>query len=229
MRAMPLFAAICIGVTGTVAAGEDPTTMPDEFTYVDSIPGLVVDLRYFGDDNFVGRRIDGYEANRLLLTRPAATALAGVQAELRALGLTLVVFDAYRPQRAVDDFVRWAADETDRTTKARYYPDVPKDQLFAKGYIAAKSSHSRGSTLDLSIAELRDGTPQLLEMGTPFDFFGPTSAPLSADVSAQARAHRLLLRTLMMQHGFEPYEHEWWHFTLANEPFPDTYFDFPIR
>jgi len=204
------------------------SAMPQDFVYVDEvIPDLQVNLRYGGSDNFMGRPVDGYEGRRLILTRTAADALARVQAQLRTFGLSLLVYDGYRPQRAVDHFVRWATDLDDQVNKAAYYPDVDKSTLFEQGYIADRSGHTRGSTMDLVIADAATGAP--LDMGTPWDHFGPESWPNYADLTAQQRTNRLLLRSLMLDNGFTPYEQEWWHFTLANEPYPDTYFDFPVR
>ncbi len=213
-----------------VAARPAPAddAMPQGFVHVDEvIPDLRVNLRYRGSDNFMGRPVDGYEGERLILTRAAADALAEVQAQLRAHGLSLLVYDGYRPQRAVDHFVRWAKDLDDQVNKAAYYPDVSKSTLFEQGYIADRSGHTRGSTMDLTIVEAATGTP--LDMGTPWDHFGPESWPSYTGLTAQQRANRLLLRSLMLENGFTPYEQEWWHFTLANEPYPDTYFDFPVR
>ena len=218
--------AVGLACLTSIARADD---LPEGFVHVDEIPGLHVDLRYFGTDNFVGRRVAGYEANRLILTAPAAAALARVQAELDPFGLGLLVYDGYRPQRAVDDFVRWAEDLEDTRTKARFYPDVPKSALFERGYIAARSSHSRGSTVDLTIVTVEDDRVVPLDMGTPFDFFSPKSWPDSRAVSVDARTHRALLRAVMTKHGFRPLEQEWWHFTLVDEPFPKTAFDFPIR
>jgi D-alanyl-D-alanine dipeptidase len=195
----------------------------------DAVPGVRVELRYFSDDNFVGERIDGYRAGTCFITAEAAAALAGVQAELAAFGLGLKVFDAYRPQRAVDHFVRWAGDLGDTRMKSKYYPDVEKKNLFRDGYIAARSGHSRGSTVDLTIVPLDDGPPVGLDMGTGWDFFGPKSWPASLDVTPQQRANRALLQRLMVKHGFRPLAEEWWHFTLADEPYPETYFDFVVE
>ena len=193
----------------------------------DAIPGIMLDARYYGADNFVGAPVDGYEAPTAILTQPAADALRKVQATLRARGFALKVFDAYRPQTAVDHFVRWAADPVDERTKAEYYPDVPKSELFARGYIAEMSGHSRGSTVDLTVVRLSDGAE--LDMGTPFDFFGPESAVDYDDLTDAQRANRRLLADAMLAYGFEPYPEEWWHYTLADEPYPGTYFDFPVR
>jgi len=216
------------GAATTASAEHD--ALPPGFVYLEkAVPNLVVDLRYFGSDNFVGQRVDGYDHARPVLTSHAAAALAKVQESLRPFGLGLKIFDSYRPQRAVDHFVRWAKDLDDRKTKAKYYPDVAKKDLFKEGYIAAKSSHSRGSTVDLTIvAKAPDGSVRELDMGSPFDFFSPISWPTSTAVTAQQRANRALLHSVMTAHGFAPYDQEWWHFTLRNEPFPDTYFDFPL-
>ncbi len=189
-------------------------------------PTIALDLRYATASNFVGAVIDGYERALCLLTRPAAEALARVQAELRSEGLGLRVWDCYRPQRAVDHFVRWSRAPDDPTAKARHYPRVAKSELFARGYIAERSGHSRGSTVDLTLTD-RDGRP--LDLGTSFDFFDPSAAGGSREVSAAARHRREQLRRAMERHGFVPYAAEWWHFTLANEPYPERGFDVPVR
>lgn len=190
------------------------------------VPGLVIDMRYAGAHNFVGRPISGYEAPRCLLTRAAAVALAAVARDLGQRGLVLKVFDCYRPTRAVADFLRWARRLDDSAGKAEFYPEVDKRALFRDGYIAPRSGHSRGSTVDLTLAQA-DGRE--LDMGTPFDFFSPRSAPADASVGQKARGNRALLAAAMRRRGFRPYAREWWHFTLRGEPFPDTYFDFPVR
>lgn len=211
------------GPVATPVAG----ALPEGFVYADDIPGLRFDLRYRSDDNFVGAPVTGYRDDRLIMTRAAARALEAVQAQLTPMGLGLLVYDAYRPQRAVDHFARWAEDLDDERTKATYYPDVDKADLFDEGYIAARSGHSRGSTVDLTPVDLASGEP--LDMGTPWDHFGPESWPSWDGATPQQRANRLLLRSMMLKQGFEPYEQEWWHFTLADEPFPNTYFDFPVE
>jgi zinc D-Ala-D-Ala dipeptidase len=199
------------------------------------VEGLVVDMRYFGDDNFVGARIDGYEAPRCVLSRRAATALALVQQDLLTQGLGLKVFDCYRPARAVAHFVRWARDLKDVKRKTDFYPDVDKRHLFRLGYIASRSGHSRGSTVDLTLVRRAEGhapfAPSVteLDMGTRFDFFGLESWPSSRAVSAEARASRKLLAAAMSRRGFRAYEREWWHFTLRGEPYPHAYFDFVVR
>ncbi len=208
-----------------------PSLLLEGFVDVQQIiPTLQVDPRYYGSHNFVGERIDGYLAPRVILTRPAAEALQRVQQELKLFGLGLKLFDGYRPQRAVAHFVRWAQDLDDTRMKADFYPEVDKHNLFKDGYIAEKSGHSRGSTVDLTLVALDAGKPVAeLDMGTGFDWFSPQSWPDSPAMTPAQRAHRLLLRLVMEKYGFKPYAQEWWHFTLANEPFPDTYFDFPVQ
>ncbi len=202
--------------------------LPEGFVHLADVAPLArEEARYATADNFVGRPVDGYNAPRVVLSRPAAQALDKVARELAPFGLGIKVFDGYRPQRAVDHFARWAADLADQATKSRYYPDVAKERLFADGYIAARSGHSRGGTVDLTLIDLATGAE--LPMGTPFDFFGPESWPDHAGIPAPQRAHRLLLRQVMTRHGFRPLREEWWHFTLENEPYPDRYFDFPVE
>lgn len=204
--------------------------LPKGFVHVDElIPDLQVELRYAGAHNFVGQRIDGYLGQRPILTRQAALALRGVQEELRRFGLGLKLFDGYRPQRAVDHFVRWAGNPKENRMKGVFYPRVKKEDLFREEYIASRSGHSRGSSVDLTIVSLGDTTHRELEMGSAFDFFGKESWAEYGDISAEQRAHRMLLQSLMTQHGFRPYPKEWWHFTLENEPYPETYFDFPVQ
>lgn len=220
------------GITALVMSGAAPAasaaeTMPDTFVDAATLAdGLVVDMRYYGASNFVGRPIAGYEAPVCLLTVEAAKALALAQERLRPLGLGLKLFDCYRPASAVADFVQWADDPHDEGRKAEHYPDVPKTELFERGYIAARSGHSRGSTLDVTIIDRASG--QELEMGTSYDWFGPESWPSALSVSPEVRSHRLLLQIVMGEAGFRPYEQEWWHFTLADEPYQDRYFDFPV-
>ena len=216
---------ICLtaAASALAAAQERPAAFVDAAAVV---PGLVAEMRYAGSHNFVGRRIDGYAAPRCLLTGPAADALAEVARDLAPRGLVIKVFDCYRPARAVANFVRWARDLNDTAGKTEFYPNVDKRTLFQDGYISSRSGHSRGSTLDLTLARTGDGE---LDMGTPFDFFSPLSSPAAVGVSAEAKASRALLATAMRRRGFRPYIKEWWHFTLAAEPFPNTYFDFPVQ
>lgn len=220
-------AMLSLAPLGAQAQAQDRTALVDAASMIE---GLVVDMRYFGEDNFVGTRIDGYEAARCLLSQRAAAALAAVQRDLGARGYGLKVFDCYRPVRAVTHFIRWARDVSDVKRKADFYPHVDKRDLFRLGYISSRSGHSRGSTVDLTLVQLKDGqAPVEVDMGTRFDFFGTQSWPSSRQVSEEAQQHRRLLTGAMRQRGFRPYEREWWHFTLNNEPFPRSYFDFPVR
>ena len=215
----------CIAFNNAIAKN-----LSDGFVELEKfIPTIKLDIRYYTSDNFVGERIDGYESPKALLTILAAEALKNVQAELVASGLSLKVYDAYRPQRAVDHFVRWAKDLDDIKMKLKYYPEVDKMNLFTKGYIDGRSGHSRGSTVDVTIVSLSDPELVELDMGTNWDFFSPSSWPQSSIVTLQQRANRLLLYNVMSKHGFKPHNEEWWHFTLENEPYPDHYFDFPIQ
>jgi zinc D-Ala-D-Ala dipeptidase len=184
------------------------------------ISSAIIDMRYAGENNFVGDVIDGYKKPKCLLSRPTTEALARASAELEAMGLRFRIYDCYRPQRAVDHFARWAAND-DQSTKAAYYPAIDKTRLFAEGYIAERSGHSRGSTVDLTI----DG----LDMGSPYDFFDPVSNTADPRPTDAQRANRLLLKLLMERHGFRPYDLEWWHFTLGEEPYPETYFNQPVK
>jgi zinc D-Ala-D-Ala dipeptidase len=216
---------------GQSLAGGPDGTLPKGFVYADeTIPDLRLELRYAGSHNFVGKPVDGYLKRRCILTREAADALKKVQEELRPFGLGVKVFDAYRPQMAVDHFVRWAHDLKDTRMKQEFYPDVDKKNLFRDGYIAAKSGHSRGSTVDLTIVSLgaKDAGREL-DMGSGFDFFGLPSWPDSPQMPTPSREHRLLLRLVMEKYGFRPYPQEWWHFTLKDEPWPETYFNFPVQ
>ena len=221
--ALILFAFMMIA-PGPVRAQELP---PGFVRIADVIPDVVQDVRYFTARNFVGKRIDGYMAPVVILTTEAAQALAKIQADLKPFGLGLKIFDGYRPQQAVLHFMRWARDLSDTRTKLAYYPNVAKKDLIPDGYIAEKSGHSRGSTVDVTIIGLDTGLE--LPMGTPFDHFGVESWPENGMMQVQVRANRALLRQVMTRHGFKPLKEEWWHFTLANEPFPETYFDFPVR
>ncbi|MEM9280346.1 MAG: M15 family metallopeptidase [Verrucomicrobiota bacterium] len=193
----------------------------------ETVPGIEVSVRYATRNNFVGDRVDGYQRPRIILTAEAAEALKRVHQDLESKGYGLLVFDGYRPQRAVNHFVRWGRDLQDQKTKRQYYPEVPKSELFRRGYIATRSGHSRGSTVDLTLVDR--GTRKEVDMGTPFDYFDHKSWTYSETVTKKQSAHRRVLRETMGKHGFRPYDREWWHFTLRNEPFPGTYFDFPIE
>ncbi len=202
----------------------------DDFVEIASvIPDIRQEIRYFTNNNFVGETIDGYKAPKCLLSNAAAEALSKVQNDLKKSGLGLKVFDCYRPQRAVDHFVRWAEDLNDTRMKAEFYPQVAKKDLFKKGYIAEKSGHSRGSTVDLTLIFLDSEPAVELDMATGWDFFGLESWPENRQIKSEQFDNRMLLQRLMLKHGFSGIKEEWWHFTLQQEPFPQTYFDFIIE
>ncbi|MNO60602.1 D-alanyl-D-alanine dipeptidase [compost metagenome] len=198
------------------------------FVYLDQVlHSATYDARYYNGNNFVGQRIDGYRSGRIILSQQAATALAAVEQELEEKDLRLKIFDGYRPRRAVEHFRRWAEDPTDTRMKSLFYPDLGKSELFGKGYIAKNSGHSRGSTVDLTLIDAKTGVE--LDMGSPFDFFGPISHHSTLLISIAQTHNRETLKSVMERHGFEAYSAEWWHYTLRNEPWPDTYFDFSVE
>jgi zinc D-Ala-D-Ala dipeptidase len=202
--------------------------LPQGFVYVsDLIPSIHVELRCFGSDNFMGKPIDGYEREVAILSKQATIALKHIQDELEQYNLSVKIYDSYRPQRAVNQFIRWARDLNDTLNKQEYYPDVKKQHLFKEGYIAARSGHTRGSTLDMTLVDIKTGQP--LDMGSPYDFFGDISWVDFKNLTAQQLANRMLIQTVMRKNGFVHYPKEWWHFTLRDEPFPDTYFDFEVE
>lgn len=220
-------------------------TLPEGFVALEAIaPDIRQDMRYFGPQNFLGTRVDGYHAPRCLLTQPAAQALARAQALLKPQGLSLKVFDCYRPQRAVQHFMRWARVPDDPGLHAVYYPNLSKLDLLQQVYISDRSGHSRGSTVDLTIvwaggqtsgsghdgcsesAARRDGA---LDMGSGFDCFDPISNTADDSITAAQRANRQLLKSVMKRAGFHNYHREWWHYILNNEPYPETFFDFEVR
>ena len=231
-RCAGLAAAIATILWGAACAPTTPPPIVRPPAFLVSLtsldPTIPLDIRYAGPDNFVGEPIDGYEAPVCLLTEPAARALVAAQQELRALGLSLRVFDCYRPPQAVEHFVRWVSDP-DESTRARHYPFVPKRELIARGYIASRSSHSRGSSVDVSLLSTSWDTPRPLDMGTPFDFFDERSHTDSREVPAAAAANRRLLREVLERHGFRNYPLEWWHYTLRDEPYPNRILDVPVR
>ena len=192
----------------------------------EAVPDAILEIRYFSTYNFIGERIDGYLAPVALMTREAADSLRAVSDDVMRQGYRLKIFDAYRPQCAVDHFVRWAADVADTLMRSYFYPNVDKSRLFELEFIMEKSGHTRGSTVDLTLFDAATGKE--LDMGGPFDWFGEESHPDYTGITAEQFANRMILRDAMLRHGFKPLESEWWHFTLANEPFPDTYFNFPV-
>lgn len=223
-------------LTGTLSSTDDFSQFVN---LAEAVPDVILEIRYYSTYNFVGARVDGYDEPVALLTRQAADSLRAVSDDLVKQGYRLKIYDAYRPQCAVDHFVRWAADVNDTLMKSYFYPDVPRDKLFKLGYIAEKSGHTRGSTVDLTLFDM--ATEKELDMGGTFDWFGLESHPDyggdpdtgvykgNAQITAEQFHNRMILREAMMRHGFKPIGEEWWHFTLKNEPFPDTYFTFPVK
>ena len=212
----------------------------------DVVPDVILEIRYYGTYNFVGSRIDGYEEPTALLTKQAAKALKAVSDDVMKQGYRLKIYDAYRPQKGVDHFVRWASNLNATEMKDYFYPDLDKKVLFEQEYIYERSGHTRGSTIDLTLFDMK--TEKELDMGGTFDWFGPEShpdfcgnpetgeytgdnskSPKGRSITAQQFANRMILRNAMLRHGFKPLDTEWWHFTLKDEPFPDTYFTFPVK
>ena len=194
----------------------------------DIIPDVVLDIRYYTTFNFLGERVDGYEEPVALMTREAAYALKKVSDEAISKGYRLKIFDAYRPQCAVDHFVRWADKVRELAMKEYFYPGIDKDRLFEEGFVALKSGHSRGSTVDLTLFDM--ATQKDLDVGGSFDYFGSLSwAENTENITQEQASNRKMLRDMMISHGFHPLDEEWWHFTLDNEPYPDTYFTFPVN
>jgi len=250
-----LFVAILITLSGmcfVTSCSEkrtaiSPTDDSSQFvTLTDVVPDVIMEIRYYGTYNFVGTRIDGYEEPTALLTRMAADSLRAVSDDVKSLGYRLKIYDAYRPQRGVDHFVRWAADIPDTLMKTYFYPDLDKSVLFEQEYIYEKSGHTRGSTVDLTLFDM--ATEKELDMGGTFDWFGPEShpdfcgnpetgeytgdnsqSPAGRSITPEQFANRMILRQVMLRHGFKALDSEWWHFTLKDEPFPDTYFTFPVK
>ena len=193
----------------------------------EAIPDAILEIRYYTTYNFIGERIDGYEAPLAFMTKEAAAALRKVSDDLKAKGYRLKIYDAYRPQRAVTHFVNWSRDVADVKMKPYFYPELEKNEIFPKGYVAEHSGHTRGSTVDLTLFDMKSGKE--VDMGGTFDFMGELSHPDYKGISEEQYANRMLLREAMMKHGFRPIPEEWWHFTLENEPYPNTYFTFPVN
>jgi len=221
------------------------TALPEGFVHLaDIAPTIRQDIRYAGSRNFLGRPVAGYQAAECILTRPAAEALARVQAEMTRRGLTLVIWDCYRPARAVADFMAWTRDPSDQRMRATYYPTLDKRDLPSLGYLSSRSTHSRGSTVDLGIARLSGSSTGgqgpctaphgtriddgAVDLGTAYDCFDPLSHTRDPRVGREAAANRALLAQAMQRHGFRGYSREWWHFQLVREPYPGRVFDFPV-
>jgi D-alanyl-D-alanine dipeptidase len=201
--------------------------MHDDFLHVDEVlTGVRWDAKYATWDNFIGRPVDGYLANRIVGTRALCAALERVRKEAASLGFGLLLWDGYRPQRAVDCFLRWSAQPEDGRTKARHYPNIDRSEMVARGYVAPLSGHSRGSTVDLTLYHLDTG--ELAAMGGGHDLMDPVSHHGAHGITPTEAGNREVLRSIMEDSGFDRYECEWWHYTLKDEPYPDTYFDFPV-
>ncbi len=246
-RAATLFSVLLGGLLLTAGCRTVPTEDSSAFvTLTDAVPDAIMEIRYYSTYNFVGARIDGYEEPTALITKEAAKALNEVSKDVMAQGYRLKIYDAYRPQKAVDHFVRWAADLQDAKMKPYFYPDLDKSVLFDQEYIMAKSGHTRGSTVDLTLFDMN--TEKEVDMGGTFDWFGPEShpdfcgnpesgeytgdnskSPAGRSITPEQFANRMILRRAMLSHGFKPLDTEWWHFTLKDEPFQNTYFTFPVK
>jgi zinc D-Ala-D-Ala dipeptidase len=201
--------------------------MKADFVYVDDwVPGIRWDAKYATWDNFTGKPVDGYLANRIVGTKELCTALDRARKAAASLGFGLLLWDGYRPQRAVDSFLRWSEQPDDGRTKPRHYPNIERSEMFEKGYVAARSGHSRGSTVDLTLYHLATG--ELSPMGGDHDLMDPVSYHGAGGITAAEARNRQHLCSIMADSGFERYECEWWHYTLSDEPYPETYFDFAI-
>jgi D-alanyl-D-alanine dipeptidase len=250
-----ILAIICVAflINYRNSGDDNPVVSPTEdssqfVTLSEAVPDAILEIRYYGTYNFVGARIDGYEEPTALLTKQAAAALKEVSDDVMKQGYRLKIYDAYRPQKGVDHFVRWAQDLEDTRMKLYFYPDLEKSVLFEQEYIYERSGHTRGSTVDLTLFDM--ATEKELDMGGTFDWFGPESHPdfcgnpetgeytgdnskspaePKRSITEQQFMNRMILRRAMLAHGFKPLDTEWWHFTLKDEPFPDTYFTFPVK
>ena len=239
--AILMICGVLTSCKSTQQAAVDKTYDSSQFVNItDVVPDAMLEIRYHSTYNFVGARVDGYEEPVALMTREAADSLRAVSDDLKQHGYILKIYDAYRPQRGVDHFMRWALDVNDTLTRAYFYPYLTKEEVFEKEYVAKRSGHSRGSTVDLTIMDMKTGKD--VDMGGTFDWFGPEShpdycgdpetleyKPQEGGITSEQFYNRMVLRAAMMRHGFKPLDNEWWHFTLKNEPFPDTYFAFPVR
>ena len=217
-----LLTALLLALTPVIAHGDSSFLVNAQMR----TPSLLTDIRYADSNNFIGRPVAGYEAPLCLLSEAASVALSQAQERAQSRGLSLLMYDCYRPQRAVDDFVDWVSSTDPEPTKNAYYPSLERSSLIDLGYIASQSGHSRASTVDLTLVDSATGQP--IDMGTPWDFFDPMSHTESDEIDLGARDNRLLLREIMKASGFRPYYAEWWHFTLVDEPYPETYFDILI-
>jgi len=217
----------------SVNIGDTALALPKGFVYLETIdPSIIQDMRYAGCDNFVGKPVPGYQTSRCIMTRKTAIALSKVQNKLKPFDLSLKILDAYRPQKASNYFISWAQDDQDQKMKARYYPNIKKSDLFKKGYIAPCSAHTRGSTVDVTLVMIpscKNAKPTNIEMGTLYDYFDSQSHTVNDMISHEILTRRLYLKALMEAAGFKSIKTEWWHFTLQDEPYPDSDYDFDIQ
>lgn len=220
-------AIILLLVSACTSAKSPNSNGKENFAKIKTNKNIQVDMRYFSKNNFTLEVVDGYKANVCYLAKPVAKALKGVATDLKKQGYGLYLFDCYRPQKGVDHFIRWAKAPDQPLSKKTYYPKLEKNTLF-NGYIAEKSGHSRGSTVDLSIYKLSDKKPTPVKMGTPFDFFSELSHTANPNISKLAKTNRMILKKAMEARGFENYRREWWHYTFKPEPYPKTYFNFDV-
>jgi D-alanyl-D-alanine dipeptidase len=204
----------------------DPMDPSGFVLLADMVPGIIQEIRYYSTYNFIGDRIDGYEEPCALLTKEAARALKSAANEAFVQGYRLKVFDAYRPVSAVKQFILWGIEDQDVRMKPYFYPELEKQELFSKGYIAKRSSHSRGSAVDITLLDMKTGKE--LDMGGPFDLFSEVSHPDCRTITDEQYENRMTLQKLMVRNGFNTLDCEWWHFVLKDEPYPDTYFEFPV-
>ena len=221
---------LLVVMAGTASVAKEAVLSDDASGFVllsEAVPDAILEMRYYSTFNFVGDRIDGYEEPVALLTREAAVALKKVSDDLVSKGYRLKIYDAYRPQRAVDHFMRWAKDPDDTRMKRYFYPELDKDELFPRGYIARHSGHSRGSTVDLTLFDM--AAEKEADMGGTFDYFGKLSHTDARGITREQHENRMLLRAAMVARGFKPLDKEWWHFTLRDEPYSNTYFTFPVN
>ena len=230
LRTGALFCLFCLWPLLSFAPCHAQVSPGDSSGFVvldDAVPEVMVEPRYYTSYNFIGERIRGYEEPVAMVTKETAAALQGVIKELAPLGYTLKVYDAYRPQMAVDHFVEWARKLDDVRMKNYFYPEESKANLFSHGYIATRSGHSRGSTVDVTLYDVRNDCD--VDMGGTFDYFGYRSHPDYPYITEQQKQNRNLLRSVMLRHGFRGIDTEWWHFTLNNEPYPRVYFNFAVK
>ena len=219
--------ALAVNISSTCFSAVSATDSSGFVVLTDVVPDAIMEVRYYTLYNFTGDRVCGYEEPVALVTKETAYALREVQKEIAPLGYAIKVFDAYRPQMAVDYFVEWARDLNDVRMQKYFYPEERKENLFTHGYIASRSGHSRGSTVDLTLYDVRNDCD--IDMGGTFDYFGCRSHPDFPDLTERQKQNRQLLRSVMLKHGFRGIDTEWWHFTLNNEPYPNQYFNFVVK